>query len=70
MFHQVADRDHSDYFVIVNDRQMPNVMVCHQTQTCFDSFAPMRLGPRLAAAVTAPRGRIHPGRCGRAHFFR
>jgi hypothetical protein len=41
MFHQVADRDHSDDLVIVNDGQMAKVLVCHQAQTCLDSLAPV-----------------------------
>ena len=42
MFHEVPDRDHPDHFIIVNDRQMANVMVCHEAQTCFDPLTPMR----------------------------
>ena len=41
MFHEVSDGDHSDYCVISEHRQMANVLVCHEAQTCFDSLAPM-----------------------------
>jgi len=42
MFHQVADRDHADHFIVINDRQVADVLVCHEAQTCFDSLASMR----------------------------
>ena len=41
MFHEVADRDHADHFIVVNDRQMADMVICHETQTCFDSLAPI-----------------------------
>ena len=44
VFDEVTDRDHADNLVRIDDRQVANVFIGHQSQTSFNRFARMRDG--------------------------